>query len=1125
MLDELRFIVGKNEKVRELLDLLTTSSPGKQLWTRGLVGSFCSLLLATINREISRQLLFVGRDKSAAETIHDDLRLVLGSRSVKIFRGYGTHEPALHEENWKIEDIEALRGLVTDFVSVLVTHPDALSSKLPNPDSLRGNAILIKSGEERNFSATVKHLIRLGFERTDFVRTAGDYSVRGGILDIYPFAGNNPVRVEFLGDNVESMREFDPLSQRSIKEVPKATVVPDLLSGKDNDIDLNASLLDYIRSDAVIILDEPEVIQNSFEKRSLVAADEQLPWGELEQRLRLFPRVNIQSVNIPFEAIDFGSVSQPSFNGSVRLLKRNLRELQGNAFRIFITCDSQSELHRLRDLLVDTESSFISKKEQVGSADGQDLIDVSRLTFSLQSFQAGFVIPESKVALYTEHQIFSRLKRRGKNRRARSGGISSRDLHQLRKGDYVVHNDYGIGRYDGLKRIRVNNIEQEVVKVLYEEDDTLYVNINYVNKIQKYSSKEGHIPKLTRLGGSDWETVKSRAKKRIKSIARDLIQLYAKRKHSSGFAFEADAPWQKELEASFIYEDTFDQAKATLEVKQDMEASHPMDRLICGDVGFGKTEVAVRAAFKAVLNGKQVAVLVPTTILALQHYGTFMDRLSRYGVNVEVLSRLKSRKDQADIVARINKGQVDIIIGTHRLLSKDIGFSNLALLTIDEEHRFGVSAKEKLRQLRADVDTLSLTATPIPRTLHFSLLGARDLSIIATPPRNRLPVITEITHYNSDLIRDAVQRELSRDGQLYFVHDNIQKIEKVAGDLRSMLPGVRVAFAHGQMSTHGLEEAMHDFLGKKVDMLVCTKIIESGLDIPNVNTIFINRADRFGMAELYQLRGRVGRSNVQAYAYLLTPHMSVLSKPSIQKFQAIQEFTDLGSGLNLAMRDLEIRGAGNLLGREQSGFIESMGFGTYARILDEAVQELKEQEFQGLFEDRRKFIRKNDDTVVQAEMDALIPQTYVESDLERLEIYRRLYSVATVEQLEEVSLELKDRFGSCPSEVENLLAVIKIRLAATRLGFKKVNISDRLMEIEFRPQTLQDSNDGQEFQHVISQVSHEKGVEVSLKQIGESLRLSARLLRDANSHNVLDNWLEFLNELIKKPERSAQDLS
>jgi len=596
----------------------------------------------------------------------------------------------------------------------------------------------------------------------------------------------------------------------------------------------------------------------------------------------------------------------------------------------------------------------------------------------------------------------------------------------------------------------VRGIQHDVLKIIYDGGDVLYVNLNYVNRVQKYSSKEGHIPKLNRLGSAEWQRLKERAKGRIKDIARDLIRLYSERKSVTGFAFQTDTAWQKELEASFVFEDTFDQAKATMDVKADMESPFPMDRLICGDVGFGKTEVAVRAAFKAVMDGKQVAVLVPTTILAIQHFNTFSDRLSRYSVRVEVISRLKSKAEQSAILGKLNDGMVDVVIGTHRLLSKDVQFKDLGLLVVDEEHRFGVSAKERLRQKKAIVDTLTLTATPIPRTLHFSLMGARDLSVIATPPRNRLPIITEIVEFNEEQIREAVLREVHRGGQVYVVHDRVQDIQDFSLRLVGMLPGIRIAFAHGQMNPRELESVMIQFLERRLDVLVCTKIIESGLDIPNVNTIIINRADRFGMAELYQLRGRVGRSNVQAFAYLIAPPVASLPRESLKRLSAMREFTELGAGFNLAMRDLEIRGAGNLLGSEQSGYITDMGFETYTRILEESVRELKEEEFSSMF-DKEK-LASPENTLVEVEVDALIPGSYIESSGARLEVYRRLYGVTSREQVLEVGEELRDRFGPIPAEARNLLEVLILRLAASQLGCRKVKVNRDFLEIDITPE-------------------------------------------------------------------------
>jgi len=676
-----------------------------------------------------------------------------------------------------------------------------------------------------------------------------------------------------------------------------------------------------------------------------------------------------------------------------------------------------------------------------------------------------------------------------------------------------------------LKRIRVGGAEQEVVKILYDANDVLYVNLNYVNKLQKYSSKEGHIPSLTRLGSSEWEKLKLRAKKRVKDIARDLITLYARRKQAEGFPFSQDTPWQQELEASFIYEDTRDQAKATIEVKRDMETPHPMDRLICGDVGFGKTEVAVRASFKAVLDGKQVAVLVPTTILATQHFGTFQDRLARYGVRLDVVSRFRSKQEQSAIVGKIREGLVDVIIGTHRLLSKDVTFKNLGLLIIDEEHRFGVAAKEKLRRLKSDVDTLSLTATPIPRTLHFSLMGARDLSIIATPPRNRLPIITEIMQWNDDVIRDAAARELQRGGQLYFVHDRVQTMDDVAGRLQKLLPDVRIRTAHGQMTSHALENVMMAFLQKECDVLVATKIIESGLDIPNVNTIFINRADRFGMAELYQLRGRVGRANAQAYAYLLTPPIASIPRSTLQRLQAVEEFTELGSGFNLAMRDLEIRGAGNLLGAEQSGFIENMGFEAYTRILEEAVQELKQEEFKELFSEAQLKRKTEREAAVEADLDAFIPGSYVRGDADRLALYRRLYSLTTEEQLREVRDEMTDRFGKFPVEIENLFGMVRLRLVAAGIGFVKVTISEERLEAEFPLETDVAFYESETFQRIMASIGRYKRQGMGLLQSGKTLRLKAHLGPFSSPGERLLKAVELLQDLIATQEALPRQTS
>jgi transcription-repair coupling factor (superfamily II helicase) len=1105
MIDMLKSAIRASQPNRIIADRTRELAAGEAIVATGLAGSLAPVVFSLLYEATGRQMLIVLGDTESAEQFRDDMVLLQGKERVSYFTGAGKHLPG--EGGREVHDIQTLRALQSDPAQVVVTYAGALLASLPSPRLVAEDSVTMRRGEDVDFMQAVLRLQDLGFQRTDFVDAAGDYAVRGGILDAFSFVGENPLRLEFFGNTIDSIREFDAVSQRSIRELDAAVIVPDLLGRTTGPGDKASWLLDFLMPDAIVVLDDPDRIRAELAKATGEGrghTDE-----EFNDVVGLFARIHMLPVRgLGPDSIDFAALPQPAFNGSVILLRESIASLLEKGYVVVITCDGHSEEQRLKELLTSiAPSSGIGYSEERGKS----ALDISRVMFSLEALHQGFVSAPSMLALFTEHQIFNRLKRRGGRKKPRFRGFTEKELVQLHRGDYVVHQDFGIGKFDRLQRIRVRNVEQEVVRVLYEGNDALYVNLNYVNKLQKYSSKEGHVPKLTRLGAPDWERLKSRAKKRVKDIARQLITLYAKRKHMTGFAFPKDTPWQKELEASFMYEDTFDQAKATLSVKEDMESPHPMDRLICGDVGFGKTEVAVRAAFKCVLGGKQAAMLVPTTILAMQHWNTVVDRTLRYGVSVELISRFKPKKEQEKILERLAAGAVDVIIGTHRLLSKDVSFKDLGLLIIDEEHRFGVAAKEKLRQLRVNVDTLALTATPIPRTLHFSLLGARDLSLIATPPRNRLPILTDITQWSDDLIRDAVHRELHRGGQVYFVHDRVQTIADVTDRLKKLVPGARIQYAHGQMHAHELEEAMLGFLEKRIDVLVSTKIIESGLDIPNVNTILINRADRFGMAELYQLRGRVGRSNVQAYAHLLIPPVSTLPTGTVRRLQAMQEFTELGSGFNLAMRDLEIRGAGNLLGAEQSGFIETMGFETYTKILEEAVHELKEQEFQGLFAATEEPVRRLHETVVEVEFDALIPETYVEDDIERLALYRRLYGLATPVQLEEVAAELKDRFGKLPVEVENLFDVVRIRLAAGRQGFRRVNVGTDSLEIEFPPETEVWFYERTEFQAIMSSAAQMKQHGVHFRQSGKVLKLLMKF--DISGPHPFKQTLKLLDEI------------
>jgi len=1064
MIEEIKAALSASAQFTTLVGQLTETAAAPVRVT-GVPGSMAALLVGALHDYLAAPIVMIADDREEANCIHDDLLVTQPPGTVAFFAGDHSHGS---DPSRDASDVQALRAVATGQSGILVTHSLALRLQVPSPDFVRSSVLTVEVGTEFPLGELRTRLSTFGFSQKDFVEVQGDFAVRGGIVDVFPFTGDQPVRIEFYGDTLESIRQFDALSQRSLKELSTAVIVPDLYAPPAAD-DLaveSTTLTSYFQKGTVVVIEEPGLVRASLDQHSLQSSATPSS-EEVFATLNSYPSIHLQSIaeGSAGTVIDFGGIHQPAVNGSIRLFHEQLLKKIADGYRIIITGDGQGELSRLKELL----SSVTTDLDDRGESEHGSL-QVEQIEFSLEALHGGFIIPDLRTALYTEHQLFGRVKRHGRKRTARFRGFSPKELQQLRPGDYVVHRDYGIGRFIGLRKIRVRNAEQEVVSVQYEAKDTLYVNLNYINRLQKYASKEGHEPRLSRLGSNEWDRLKTRVKTRVKDIARELISLYARRKRMEGFAFREDTPWQRELEASFMYEDTYDQAKATRDVKEDMQTPNPMDRLICGDVGFGKTEIAVRAAFKAVADGKQVAILVPTTILAMQHYNTFADRVGKYAVNLQVLSRFKQRKQQLQILSDLKAGLVDIVIGTHRLLSKDVAFKDLGLLVIDEEHRFGVAAKEKLRMLRAEVDTLALTATPIPRTLHFSLMGARDLSIIATPPRNRLPIVTEIVQWNDDIIREAILREVHRGGQVYFVHDRINTIGDITDRLTELVPGIRLRSVHGQMEARVLEEVMVEFLERKLDMLVATKIIESGLDIPSVNTIIVNRADRFGMAELYQLRGRVGRSNVQAYAYLVTPPIAILPRVTLRRLQALEEFNELGSGFNLAMRDLEIRGAGNLLGSEQSGFIETMGFETYTRILEETVQELKDEEFRELFKDEVPHVRKRD-VIVEADVDALIPDSYLGNGTERMAMYRRLYGLVSEEQLREISDELRDRFGVLPPEVELLLGVIRIRLVGAQLGFVRVMINSTLVEAEFPEESDKAFYDSPEFQALMTAIS------------------------------------------------------
>ena len=1000
----------------------------RELNVTGLSGSLLSFLISGLQKNHHSKIVFLSSYIEKIYKVKGDLDTLAETDNVSVFSS---------DKNTDSEEYtRTLNFLSNSNDFIVLVHTDALGKKLIEKSKYKESLLKLKKNDEFLFEELIQKLEEYKFVRRDFVDEVGDYSVRGGIIDLFPEHYDSPIRLEFLGETIESIREFDIKSQRSLKELNEVTIGINLSFKEDETIEEDGgfSITDYFPKDSVIVIDEKDTITDS----------------EFFQKIKNNNKIYL-SVFKSAAALDFGSKVQPDFNSNIKSLFNNIQENITKGYTIYLLSSDQHQSERLKSLIIDAEEDFLIEEKI------QEKIS-NKIVFCEESLQEGFIFPSEKLIVYTEHQIFGRYFRQTKKRKRKFRGMTFDEVKELKLGDYVVHRDFGVGVYSGLRKIKVGNNQQEVAKLSYADGDIIFLNLNYVNLINKYSAGEGVSPKLTRLGGGEWLKIKEKAKKKVKDIARDLILLYAKRKSAAGHSFSPDSHWQRELEANFMYEDTPDQFSATEDVKNDMMNNNPMDRLVCGDVGFGKTEVAIRAAFKSVLDNKQVAVLVPTTILAVQHYNTFRDRLNAFAVDVQVISRMQTRKEQKAILENLAEGKVNILIGTHRILSKDIKFKDLGLLVIDEEQRFGVKAKEKLRALQPNIDTLTLTATPIPRTLNFSLLGARDLSVINTPPKNRKPIITEIIQFKWSVIADIIKKEIERGGQVYFVNDKIKELYDFADKLKEYIPYAKVGIAHGQMDGEELEDVVVDFIEKKLNVLFCTKIIESGLDIPNVNTIIINNANMYGLSELYQLRGRVGRSDTQAFAYFISPPAGKLTKTAIRRLQAIEEYTELGSGFNLAMRDMEIRGVGNLLGKDQSGFVHQMGFEMFIDIIDEAVSELKENEFKEIFKEEESLkkisdkIKKREEfspAIIENDFNALIPEDYVENDTERLNIYKRLYEVKSKSELKVIEDELRDRFGGYSIEVGNLLRVIEIKVRATEVGLEKINISGDEMLLYF----------------------------------------------------------------------------
>ncbi|MEW6685135.1 MAG: transcription-repair coupling factor [Candidatus Edwardsbacteria bacterium] len=987
-------------------------------------------------------------NQESAEKRSDDLITLLG-------REYISYLPALDDLTTPDIEIvgtriEALSNFQKCMTRILVTSLPSLLQKTLSPSELNNLTLEIKVGQQLEMERVFQRLLALGFDRAQIVENPGEFAVRGGIVDIFTFGNENPVRLEFLGDEIVSLREFEVLTQRSIGHKERVNLLPRY--EKPTTI-----ILEYLVSkDTLIFFEEEseckteaerlrEEMKNIYEQTELSAETILVDYEEMLKGLFSYQTLFLGNTNIKKGSeTEITLITQPvePFFSNLERLKERLKKLSEDGYTTFIFCDTTGQKERMEEILMPEELYPHSLPPPVGEGkkEGWSEEDMRpKIACVVGSLHAGFIMPEAHLALITEREIFQREKKR-KFRRFKGGG-AIRNLQLLKLDDYLVHLDYGIGKYLGLKTIVIDEKETECLALLYAEEEKLYVPIEQMHRVEKYIADEGKIPPLSRLSTTHWEETKKRAKKAIKDMAQALISLYAYRTSQSGFAFSQDTLWQRELEASFIYEETPDQLKTTQEIKEDLEKPKPMDRLLCGDVGYGKTEVAIRAAFKVIMDSKQVAVLVPTTILAEQHYQTFRERLAEYPINLRMLSRFKSEKEQRRIIKELEEGRVDLVIGTHRLLSKDVEFKDLGLLIIDEEQRFGVAHKETLKQLRKSVDCLTMTATPIPRTLHMSLVGARDMSMIETPPKDRLSIVTRILEWNEEHIIESILREVERQGQVYFVHNRVESIEAMASYLRRLLPHLRIAVAHGQMEERELERVMLNFMNHQYDVLVTTTIIESGLDIPNVNTIIINRADKFGLAQLYQLRGRVGRSNRRAYAYFLIPKSGRITQEARKRLRALEEFTELGSGFQLALRDLEIRGAGNLLGREQHGHIIAVGFDLYCQLLQEAVRELKGEPEVGAFHEMPS---------LSFDFQANIPENYVGDSAERVMLYRRLSRVKNLEELKKLKEEMEDRFGKIPLAVEYLLEIVELKIFAIEKGIEKIVLKNSLLEFQFR---------------------------------------------------------------------------
>ncbi len=1092
----------------------------------GLRGSSFAFLINDLFQNTDSNFFIVCNDKEKAAYVLNDLQTLLPEKHIFYFpESYKVPYKEEKTSNASVQErAETLSQLSKEnYSGIVVTYAAALAEKVASKTSLSKNTLIIKKGEKLSIDFIQEFLTSYDFELCDFVSEPGQYAIRGGIVDVYSFAHELPYRIELFGNDVDAIKTFDPATQLSNHNYDFVTIIPDIQSNQV--IEVRQPIFDYLLKDTVLCFDDvlytKELIDKLFAKtqksfEALTGEIKHIEPAELYLQADDFlsiikPYRLIEyglNAHISSQTISFNQSVQPQFNKNFEMLINDLKANKAKGYKNYLTTDNAKQAERLHTIFND----ILSKEHRTYDS----LIEHVNI-----NIHEGFIDHELKIACYTDHQIFERYHRfhLKETRYKTAESLTLKEILSLNPGDFVTHIDHGIGRFGGLVKINANGKMQEAVKLVYKDNDFLYVSIHSLHRISKYTGKEGNVPRIDKIGSTTWSTLKQKTKRNVKEVAYDLIKLYAKRKAQPGHRYPQDNYLQHELEASFIYEDTPDQIKVTSDVKRDMEKPHPMDRLVCGDVGFGKTEIAIRAAFKAVCDSKQVAILVPTTILAYQHYKTFKDRLKDLPCTVNFINRFKSAKETKEVINGIQEGKIDILIGTHKIVGKDMKFKNLGLLIIDEEQKFGVGIKDKLKLFKATIDTLTLTATPIPRTLQFSLMGARDLSVISTPPPNRYPVQTELISFSEEAIRDAISYELNRGGQVYFVHNKVQNIQEVAGILQRLVPEARIAVGHGQMDGDKLEDIMLGFIEGEYDVLVATTIIESGLDISNANTIIINDSQNFGLSDLHQMRGRVGRSNKKAFCYLLTPPFINLTSEARKRLKAIVEFSDLGSGFQIAMRDLDIRGAGNLLGGEQSGFINDMGFDTYMKILNEAIEELKQEDwYKETIEDgesantdksvfSRQFVKE---TTVDTDLQLLIPDTYVSNLTERLLLYRELDNIAKTEDLEVFESKLRDRFGPLPTEAIELINVVRMRWAAMKLGFEKITLKNNKMLSYFLSKQDSDYYNSPMFKAVLL-YAQKTPKQTALKEQNNKLWLT---IENVKSVNEAITVLEKINALV-----------